>query len=157
VRQDRTDADAYAGLGDAELQQGDFRSARRAFATALTLRPGDERIASRLDLCDRALALDPTQRGVAASEQYRRSGALLELTVAAVDSCTRTALVTPQSSLLDSARDALAWPVPAASSQDAAAEARANLAERIWQYRPPACPVPPWAKPAELVLTKLGD
>jgi Flp pilus assembly protein TadD len=156
ARQDRTDADAYAGLGDAELQQGDYRSARRAYATALTLRPGDQGIASHLDLCDRALALDPTQRGVTPSEQYRRSGALLGLTVAAVDSCTRTVRA-PAPSLLDSARAALAWPAPAASAQGAAAETRANLAERIWQARPPACPVPPWAKPAELVLTKLAD
>jgi tetratricopeptide (TPR) repeat protein len=157
VRLDRSNADAYEGLGEAELQQGSYRSARHAFATALALRPGDQATASRLALCDRALALDPTQRGVGASEQFRRSAALLELTVAAVDSCTGPGLVAPPPALLDSARGALAWPVPAASSQDTAVEARVNLAERLWQARPAACPVQPWAKPAELVLTKLGD
>jgi tetratricopeptide (TPR) repeat protein len=157
VRANRGDADGYAGLGEAELQQGNYRSARRAFATALTLRPGDQSIASRLDLCDRALALDPTQRGVGASEQDRRSAALLRLTVAAVDSCTGPGPAAPVSALLDSARGTLARPLPAAASPDSVVEARVNLAEHIWQARPPACPVPPWAKPAELVLTKLSD
>jgi tetratricopeptide (TPR) repeat protein len=156
VRLNRGDADAYEGLGEAELQQRSYGSARHAFASALELRPGDQRIVGRIDLCDRALALDPTQRGVSASEQYRRSAALLELTVAAVDSCGpgRTA---PEAALLDSARGSLARPVPAASSRDAGAEAQVNLAERVWQARPPACAVPPWAEPAELVLTKLAE
>jgi tetratricopeptide (TPR) repeat protein len=159
VRLDREDADAYQGLGEAELQQGNYRSARRAFAAALALRPGDQRVASRLDLCDRALALDPTQRGVGLSEQYRRSAALLELAVAAEDSCTASGSggPAPPPALLDSARAALARPAPAASSQDTAMEARVNLAQRIWQARPSACPVPPWARPAELVLGKLTD
>lgn len=157
VRADRGDADGYAGLGEAELQQGNYRTARRAFATALTLLPGDQSIASRLDLCDRALALDPTQRGVGASEQDRRSAALLRLTAAAADSCTGPGPAAPVSPLLDSARTALARPERGAPAPDAVVEARVNLAERIWQARPPACPVPPWAKPAELVLTKLAD
>jgi tetratricopeptide (TPR) repeat protein len=157
VRLDRNDADAYEGLGEAELQQGSYWSARRAFASALALRPGDQRIASRLDLCDRALALDPTQRGVGASEQLRRSAALLELAVAAVDSCTGPGLATPPPALLDSARGVLARPAPASSSQDTATETRVNLAQRIWRARPSACPVPSWARPAELVLSKLTD
>jgi tetratricopeptide (TPR) repeat protein len=157
VRANRGDDDGYAGLGEAELQQGNYRSARRAFATALTLRPGDPRITSRLDLCDRALALDPTQRGVDASEQDRRSAALLRLTVTAVDSCTGLGPTAPVSALLDSARGTLARPLGAGASPGAAVETRVNLAERIWQARPPGCPVPPWATPAELVLTKLGD
>ncbi len=156
VRLDRGDADGYQGLGEAELQQGSYRSARRAFALALALRPGDQRIAARLDVCDRALALDPTQRGVGTSEQYRRSAALLELTVAAVDSCGPS-LPVPPAALIDSARAALARPVPAAASRDTAVDMRVSLAERVWQARPPACPVPPWARPAELVLAKLAD
>jgi tetratricopeptide (TPR) repeat protein len=157
VRANRGDGNGYAGLGEAELQQGNYRAARRAFATALTLRPGDPSIASRLDLCDRALALDPTQRGVGAIEQDRRSGALLGLTVATMDSCAGSGLAAPEPALLDSARTALARPGRDAPAPDAVVEARVNLAERLWQARPPACPVPPWAKAAELVLTKLGD
>lgn len=158
VRLDRGDAGAYEGLGDAELQQGNYPSARRAFTAALALRPGDQRIAARLDLCDRVLALDPTQRGVGAKEQARRSAALLELTVAALDSCTGLKLAAPQAALLDSARGALARPAPVSSDEaDAAVEVRIDLAERLWQARPPACPVPPWASPAELVLAKLVD
>jgi tetratricopeptide (TPR) repeat protein len=157
VRADRGDADGYAGLGEAELQQGNYRSARRAFATALTLSPGDPTIASRLDLCDRVLALDPTQRGVGAAEQDRRSAALLGLAVAALDSCAGPGPATDGPALLDSARTALARPARGGIAPEAAVEARVNLAERIWQARPPACPVPPWAKPAELVLEKLAD
>jgi hypothetical protein len=77
--------------------------------------------------------------------------------VAAMDSCAGSGLAAPEPALLDSARAALARPVRGAPTPDAVVEARVNLAERIWQARPPACPVPPWARAAELVLTKLGD
>ncbi|MGH7512292.1 MAG: tetratricopeptide repeat protein [Gemmatimonadales bacterium] len=157
VRQDRHDADAYAGLGEAELRLGSYRSARRALATALALRPGDQSIAARLELCDRVLALDPTQRGIGTSAQYGRSVALLELTVAAADSCTGPGRGPPQAALLDSARAALARPSPVGPSVDAAVDARMNLAVRIWQSRPSNCPTPPFARPAELVVAKLAD
>jgi tetratricopeptide (TPR) repeat protein len=157
VRRDRTDADAYDGLGEAELQQGNYRSARPAFAAALALRPGDRNLADRLELCDRTLALDPTQRGIGAGERYRRSAALLKLTIASVDSCTSPGAVAAPAALLDSARAALAETRPGEPTQDAAAETRANLAQRVWQARPASCPVPGWARPAELVMSKLAD
>jgi len=157
VRRDRTDADAYEGLGDAELQQGNYGSARPAFAAALALRPGDRNIADRLDLCDRALALDPTQRGVGASERSRRSATLLQLTVAAADSCATPAGGPADAPLLDSARAELARPAPRGTAADAAVDAQVNLAVRVWQSRPQACPTPPFARPAELVVAKLAD
>jgi tetratricopeptide (TPR) repeat protein len=156
VRLDRDDADAYEGLGEAELQQGNYRSARHDFAFAASLRPGDQAIASRLDLCERALALDPTQRGIRTKEQFRRSAALLQLTVAFSDSCSGAVLPAPAAALLDSARSTLAGPSPTEFSPDTATEARVTLAERVWQSRS-TCPVPGWAKPAELVLAKLAD
>jgi tetratricopeptide (TPR) repeat protein len=157
VRADRHDADAYAGLGEALLQQGNYRLARPAFAAALNLRPGDREIAGRLDLCARALALDPTQRGLGASERYRRATAMLKLTVAAVDSCAGPSVAPPAAALLDTARTALAQPTPDAPSQDQAAEAQVNLAQRVWAIRSASCPVQPWARPAELVMDKLAD
>jgi tetratricopeptide (TPR) repeat protein len=157
ARLDQADADAYEGLGEAQLQQGSYRSARRAFAAALALRPGDQHVAARVELCDRTLALDPAQRGLRPSEQYRRGVALLKLVVAAVDSCTGPGLAAPPPALLDSAREVLAQPVPGPASQDTAIETRVGLAQRVWQARPTTCPVPPWATPAELVLTRLAD
>jgi tetratricopeptide (TPR) repeat protein len=157
ARRDPRDADAFEGLGEAELQQGDYRSARPAFAAAHELRPGDRNISDRLELCDRALALDPAKRGVGAAERYRRSNELLKLTVAAVDSCATLGLTAPAPALLDSAKDVLTRPVAAASSPEEGTEAQVNLAERVWRMRPAACSVPPWARPAELVLAKLAD
>jgi len=157
VRQDRHDAAAYAGLGEAELQQGSYRSARRALAAALALRPGDPRIAGRLDLCERVLALDPTQRGIGIRAQYARSVALLGLTVAAADSCAASGGGPSPAALLDSARAALGRPLPGGPSADEAVDAQVNLAVRLWQSRPPRCPTPASARAAELLVTKLAD
>jgi hypothetical protein len=103
------------------------------------------------------LALDPTQRGIGIRAQYARSVALLGLTVAAADSCAESGGGPPQPALLDSARAALARPLPAGPSADEAVDAQVNLAVRLWQSRPPNCPTPVSARAAELLVTKLTD
>jgi tetratricopeptide (TPR) repeat protein len=157
ARQDRRDADSYAGLGEAELLQGNYRAARRALATGLALRPGNQGIAARLTLLEQVLALDPTQRGIGRRAQFGRSAVLLALTVTAADSCPGAERTPPQAALLDSARATLARPAPGAIALDAAVDAQVSLAVRVWQSRPQGCPTPTFARPVELLMPRLAD
>jgi tetratricopeptide (TPR) repeat protein len=158
VRLDAGDADAYAGLGEAELLRGNYRTARADFVRALKLRPGDRDIAARLELCDRVLALDPTQRGIGTAEQYRRSLTLLDLTVRAFDGCATPGAAMPDQAALDSARARIAQGVSAVRLSEAG-ERNLDLGEQVWQARRRVCsgPVPVAEKPVELVLDKLAQ
>lgn len=137
-------AAAYSGLGESEFAQADYRAAANDFSLVLRLNPQDY-AAARLDLCERVLALDPTRRGLDPAERFRRSHALLEMTLNAVQPCS-------SSELVDQARKALDAKVTSAR-RDARAEADLDLAEELWQARAPGCGVPP-QDPLVLVLTR---
>ena len=87
LRQDHGDADAYAGLGEAEIALGNYRIAETNLQVAAHLRPGDEDIRKRLDLASQVLALDPMLRGLGAAERYRRTRKLVELALNDVNQC----------------------------------------------------------------------
>jgi predicted Zn-dependent protease len=55
VRRDASDADAYAGLGEAALALGNLRTARADLAEASRLRPDDANIAHKLATADTVL------------------------------------------------------------------------------------------------------
>jgi tetratricopeptide (TPR) repeat protein len=153
---DPRDAGAYAGLGDAELARGNYRSARADFSTASRLAPEDSAIAGRLELVQRVIALDPTQRGLGSDEQYRRSVALLGLTLQAADSCTSAR--DSAAGLLDSVRVAVSAPAPRRKRQDAF-EANLAWAERLWDLRGRACPgrTAPTEESIRLVLDRVAQ
>ena len=67
------DADAYAGLGDAEFARTNYRSALQYYETALRLRAANDHARRRVEICNQILALDPTQRALRIEEQYKRS------------------------------------------------------------------------------------
>lgn len=156
LRADPRDADAYDGLGEAELARGNYRSARADFAAAARLAPADSGIAARLELVQRVIALDPTQRGLGSDEQYRRSVALLGLTLQAADSCAGAR--DSAAGLLDTVRTAVSARPPARGRHDAV-EANLAWAERLWDFRRKACPERP--APAEesigLVLDRVAQ
>ncbi len=56
----------------------DYRGAQRAFKTALRLNAADSNAATRLELVEQVLELDPTLRGLSAAERYRRSQKVME-------------------------------------------------------------------------------
>ncbi len=95
LRTDAGDADAYAGIGEAEFQRANYRSARTSFLAALKLDPKNREVGQMLDLCNQVLALDPAQRGIGATEQYRRSLTVLRSTLEATKSCTGSPAVSP--------------------------------------------------------------
>ncbi len=127
------DADAYAGIGEAALAAGNFRTAHADFAEASRLRPDDPGLEARMLVADSALALDPTVRGLGSHDRYERSRMLLTRTLSALAPC-RLATGT----LADSARAALARPVRP-KGEDAAGDALMATAVELWASRPAAC------------------
>ncbi len=136
LRESHHDADAYAGLGEAEFANRNYRNAQIYLQIASRLKPGDAKVQAQLELCEQVLALDPTQRGLSSAERVRRSEKLLEL-----------------------ARQCAAAAEPVSPPRNADVEANLNLAERLWQQRKPNCNQA--ADPAEealaLVLARLSQ
>ena len=73
IKQNPKNAAAYVGLGEAELQLGEYRLAHRAFLTASNDNPGDASIRRQVELSDTLAAFDPTSRKLTSMEKYRRS------------------------------------------------------------------------------------
>ena len=130
------DGIAYAGMGDAALALGNFRTARADLAIASRLLPGDTVIAERLALADTLLVLDPMQRGIGYQERAARSRMLLEATVAATERCAGLA---PMSAIADSARFLLT-PRPSRRGPAVDADQMLGLAAELWAARPSGCP-----------------
>ncbi len=155
LRREGSDADAYAGIGEAEFQRGNYRAARGGFLSAIGLRPQSPEIKARLALCNQVLALDPTQRGIGTTEQYRRSMSVLRVALESAAGCAESASVQPLQVLADTVRTALIRRVPASRLHEAA-ESNLDLATRFWQARRRDCagPVADSARAMELVLEK---
>ena len=130
-------AEGYAGLGEAEFAQADYRGAQRDFETALRLSPDDEGVRKRSELCGELLALDPTLRGLSPAERLSRSRKLVEMAREEVSKCGATDL-----------------------DKQAAAqvtEANLDLAEELWQARAKECKSQPAADdPVALVIARLA-
>lgn len=141
IKQNRKDAAAYLGLGEAELQLGDYRVAQRAFATASTYRPGDPSIQQRVELSDTLASLDPTSRKLPSMEKYRRSLRILDLGNSALIHCIADHPLLQSAEtlqLLNSANDVLTAK-PRAGAANEVAEDVLGLAGKIWQARVQGC------------------
>jgi tetratricopeptide (TPR) repeat protein len=140
LQQSPDDGDAYAGMGDAALQLGNFRTARADLTIAARLIPNDTAILSRLALADTALALDPTQRGIGQRERAARSRRLLAIILDVTARCPRTEPV-PARALVDSARRRLAE-APARRDDSSRADEMVALSAELLPARPAACGAP---------------
>ena len=150
-------ADAYAGIGEAEFARGNYRAAQRDFQTALGLTPGDQTTRRRLDVCNELLMLDPTLRGLDREERFSRSLKLVELTLDETRQCTGQNPSPELRGLLDKAAKALKAHVSAVH-QIEISESNLDLAERLWQVRKKECKSPPSTdSPLALVLARLGQ
>ena len=150
-------ADAYAGLGGAEFERGNYRAAQRDFQTMLRLAPGDQAAWRRLDICNELLMLDPTTRGLGPVERFARSLKLVELTLGETSQCIGLNPSAELQGLLDEAAKALKAHVSAAH-QSEVSEANLDLAEQLWQARKKECKSPPAAdSPLALVLARLAQ
>jgi len=152
-----TNADTYAGLGEAEFARGNYRAAQRDFQTALRLEPEDQATRRRLDVCNELLMLDPTMRGLGPAERFRRSLKLVELTLDETNQCIGQNPSLELQELLDKAGKALKVRV-GATHQSEVSESNLDLAEQLWQARKKECkPLPAAESPLALVLARLAQ
>jgi tetratricopeptide (TPR) repeat protein len=128
VRKDDRDANAYAGLGQAELAFENYPDAR----SALERNPSDGTSQKRLALVERVLALDPNARGLRAAARYQRSKELLQAEMARFDQCQ------PGSKLSGPARQA-ATAHPRRADLEDAADRNLALAEDLWKQSQKLC------------------
>ena len=142
IRQSRHDPDLYMGLGQANLEVGDYQAAVAAFANAARRRPDDAAVHKKLDLAREAASLDPTPRWLSTREKYDRSTRILELVQDAARQCGSTE--EPRTS-----------PEPKRPTNEDA-EARLAQAEQLWSARGKTCPVPDQLRPLQLVIEKLS-
>jgi CIC family chloride channel protein len=132
VQTDDRDANAYAGLGKAELAMENYQDARNAFEKALQLNPADEASKTQLNLTAGVLALDPNARGLRAAERYDRSKELLRAEVTRFDKCQ------PGNAAADRARKALTNQ-PRRRELEDAADMNLALAEDLWKQEQRGC------------------
>jgi tetratricopeptide (TPR) repeat protein len=157
LRDAPSDADAYAGLGEAEFAQSQYRQAQRDFEAALRLNANNQEARKGLDLCGSLLALDPTLRGLSGQERFERGLKLLGLTRSDAASCAGANPDADLQQLLDAAAKALNARVSEAKRADAA-ESDLDAAERLWQARLKECKAPPAADtPLALVLARISQ
>ena len=150
------DADAYEGLGQAELRTGEYRAAHAAFASALRYRPGDAAAALFVHLADRLAQLDPTSRRLASEEKFRRSAEILDLTEAEILGCLKAGVPAgPLGDLLADSSKLRAEKISKTPSNEAA-EARLELSVQIWKQRSRACHSQPLTDdPLPIVISKI--
>jgi tetratricopeptide (TPR) repeat protein len=154
----KADPESYAGLGEAELAQGNYRDAQADFTEAARLAPADSSIAHRLVVAKQVIELDPTRRGLGADERYRRSVELLRLTLQVTDSCLGADSAQASRTVLDSARAAVASRRTADARRNGV-DANLDLAERLWELRREQCPAVPVEEeePVALVLERVAQ
>lgn len=154
---------AYEGIGESEFKLGDYRAAIAAFSSAIKSNPADlslngsnpnAQAASRgMELANEVLALDPTQRGLDASERLRRSRILLQKTLDATTACSGAIL--PEDLVKSSEKELKES--PHAGRPDSAAETDLDLAEKLWQVRKVGCGPPASDDPLALALAKVSQ
>jgi CIC family chloride channel protein len=150
VRTDDRDANAYAGLGQAELALENYQEARDAFQKALDRDPSDPASKSQLALIEQVLALDPNARGLRAAARFQRSKELLQAEIVRFDQCQ------PGSKTADAARKAIA-DRPRRSDLEDLADTNLALAEDLWRQGQKLCGSTPESKNAiDRVLARLS-
>ena len=160
LRQDPRNADAWAGLGRAELEQGDYRAAHSAFAAAAARKPKDAAIRSKLQLATTLAGLDPTPRRLSSAEKYQRSLYILEWVQQDLEKCIQTQASGPtaeQQALLERAEEVMNRPNPGAETNEMS-EATLSLAAKIWQARLSCGPASaPDEEALRLIMNKLAQ
>ena len=145
-------ADAFAGLGEAEFAQGNYRAAESNFQSAVRLAPGEKGSEEGLQRSNELLRLDPMTRDIGTEERLRRSRELVRLTLAETSRCIGTNLPSGWRELELEAETLLN-----ASRNLDSVETNLELSERIWQLRKTQCKPPPESiSPLTLVLAKIS-
>jgi Tfp pilus assembly protein PilF len=160
VERDPKDIGAYEGLGEAELEEGQYRPAREAFLRAFNREPNNASVRAHLQTLNTVAELDPTLRQLTSAEKYSRSMSILNMTRAALDEClakTPAANSDDNRQLLKTADAANAAKAPAHVANEAA-EGVLALAEKLWKAHTAACGDRPSDRNAlNLIMNKLAS
>lgn len=156
LRDHPRDADAYAGLGQADLALGNLHAAHAEFGTAARFAPGDAVAKAGLMAVDSAISLNPVEVGLSIAEREARAGRLLAMTVSALSKCSRW----PPAEVVE-ARDSavrLSAPVPGRRMSLARVDSMTGLAVDLWKSRPSTCAtsVAPGQGPLQAVLVRIA-
>jgi tetratricopeptide (TPR) repeat protein len=131
------DAEAYKGLGEAELLRGDYRASESSFLSALRHKPGDLSLVQRLHFANTLATLDPTPRRLTSAEKYNRATRLL--------ASIQCGDVPPAAKHFGPITNELA-------------ESQLALAEQLWAKRAQLCPgKPPVDEATAVIMQKLSD
>lgn len=135
------DIAAYEGLGEAELEEGQYGSARAAFSEAFFRSPNNPAIQSHLQILNTVVALDPELRNLTSEEKYRRSIHILDMARTGLAECLAKNS-RPDSDettkLMADAAARISGRFPAhVTNEDA--ESVLALAEAVWRARNQAC------------------
>jgi chloride channel protein, CIC family len=150
------DAAEYDGLGEAYFAVNDYRRANDAFRRALEIDPADEMASHRAEICDRILAMDPTQRGIGSKERYRRSQEILGDVLKEWTACAGPDDASPAESKDEvSAARALLSRKGSPRSLSDAADDNLSSAEALWKRRLSTCQPPAGDDPLALVMGQL--
>lgn len=137
LRERPEDPEAHAGLGEAALTAGNYRTAQADLLLASKLDPENEQIRRRLELVNLVRALDPIQRGLSPGEQLQRGRRLLELAASSVERCAGSTADSVKAQV-DSARAFVQRGVRRARQEEVFDESL-DRAERLWALRGDRC------------------
>ena len=143
LRENDRDAEASAGLGEAEFALGNYQPAQRAFQDSLKWNPNEARVKQRLQVSSEILSLDPAIRGLSSNERYQRSVRVLNEVLDKVQRCVGTgdSKATPEvQQLVANAEKALNR--QARSDLSDALQDNMSLSEDLWRARARICGPP---------------
>jgi tetratricopeptide (TPR) repeat protein len=129
---DPADIAAAEGLGEAELEQGQYNAARAAFLQGFFQHPNNASVLSHLETLNTVVALDPTLRQLTSEEKYRRSLLILDMARAGLTQCAAG------NPVLAAASAQVPDKTPAHVTNEDAEKVLA-AAEQIWRARNEAC------------------
>jgi tetratricopeptide (TPR) repeat protein len=135
IERNPDDAQAYEGLGEAELRLGQYRAARAAFVQVSYKNPGFA-VGPRLVLLNEAIQLDPTPRRLPTAQKFERSVRILALAKGDLAGllAQRPGSGTAETARLLKVAGDLSSAKPQALTNELA-EQNLDLAEQIWKVR----------------------
>jgi tetratricopeptide (TPR) repeat protein len=160
VAKNPADVESYEGLGQAELEQGEYPAAHTAFEQASRRDPDSAAIRSHLQTLNTVVEIDPTVRRLTSEEKYRRSRRILEMASTGLRQCISDHLVGGSDELgkVLTAADAAAASKPPAHITNELAEGILNMAETLWRAQNRACgETDPRDEALALIMKKLAS
>jgi tetratricopeptide (TPR) repeat protein len=140
LHHDDRNAEAYEGLGQAQLAQGDYKDAIEPLRNAVKFNPGDSAAQTRLQNAEQVIALNPLARGVSSADRYHRTELILQRAVRDLESCVSidraSANLGPAQKLANEARQIIAR--GRASGNDSI-DHNISLAEQLRDQRKSLC------------------